>query len=65
MDPQTERALSKIAQVVIREGLKADTGLYDLINYYARLRKGGNGELSVKLLNGKLKIKGITYITPE
>ena len=65
MDAQTQKVISGIAQVVVREGLKSDTGLLDLINYYARLRKGGNGELSVKLLNGKLKIRGITYIAPD
>ena len=54
--------VTRIIGLVVDKGLESDEGLYELIRYYAKLKESGNGELSVKLLKGKLSVKGVNYI---
>lgn len=49
-------------QYLTEKGLMDDTNFYILAIYYANLKEGGDGELLVKLLNGKLTVKGATYL---
>lgn len=44
------------------KGLLDDANFHLLSIYYGNLRDGGDGELLVKLLRGKMTIKGATYL---
>jgi hypothetical protein len=47
----------------LREKALLDDGNFHLLAiYYGNLRDGGDGELLVKLLRGKMTIKGATYL---
>jgi hypothetical protein len=65
MDHEVEERMNRINEIIRAGKLDADCDLQNLLSYYAQLRKSGNGELRVKLVNGKLKIKGVTYIDPR
>ena len=56
---------NRIMDLIANEELESDEELCNLIRFYAKLKKGGDGELVVKLLKGKLAIKGVTYIMPD
>jgi len=65
MKSDKEKIIVRIAEIVHGGNLEADRDFYNLLGYYLKLKKSGNGELMIKLINGKLKIKGVTYIIPE
>ena len=65
MKHEFEKRANRIDEIIRTSKLDADRDLQDLLSYYAQLRKGGNGELKIRLVNGKLKIKGVTYIDPQ
>jgi hypothetical protein len=44
------------------KGLADDRNFHILAIYYSNLKEGGDGELLVKLLKGKMTIKGATYL---
>jgi len=44
------------------QGLADDPNFHVLAIYYGNLKEGGDGELLVKLLRGKMTIKGATYL---
>lgn len=64
MKQEMDRRVDRIDRILRASKLDVDCDLMSLLNYYAQLRKSGNGELTVRLVNGKLKIKGVTYIEP-
>lgn len=43
-------------------GLDEDSNFHILAAYYSTLKDGGDGEMVVKLLRGKLTVKGATYL---
>ena len=65
MDHEIEGKMNRIDEIIRTAKLDVDCDLQNLLSYYAQLRKSGNGELTVKLVNGKLKIRGVTYIDPR
>ena len=65
MEHEIEKRVNRIDEIIRLSKLDADRDLQNLLSYYAQLRKGGNGELRIRLVNGKLKIKGVTYIDPQ
>jgi len=44
------------------KGLGDDPNFHILAIYYSNLKEGGDGELLVKLLKGKMSVKGATYL---
>jgi hypothetical protein len=52
----------RLLQLLEESQLLSDPGFYVLAIYYSNLKKGGDGELLVKLLRGKMTIKGATYL---
>ncbi len=44
------------------KGLADDPNFRLLAVYYSNLKEGGDGEMLVKLLKGKLSIRGATYL---
>lgn len=44
------------------KGLAEDSNFQVLAVYYSSLKEGGDGEMLVKLLRGKLTVKGATYL---
>lgn len=44
------------------KGLAEDSNFHTLAAYYSTLKDGGDGEMLVKLLRGKLTVKGATYL---
>lgn len=44
------------------KGLAEDSNFHILAVYYSSLKDGGDGEMLVKLLRGKLTVKGATYL---
>lgn len=52
----------KLIELLKEKQLAADPNFYILAIYYSNLREGGDGELLVKLLKGKMTIKGATYL---
>jgi len=42
--------------------LEDDQNLFPLLWYYLQLRKGGDGEITIKLIKGKINIKGAVYM---
>ena len=65
MDHEIEGKINRIDEIIRAGKLDSDRDLQNLLSYYAQLRKSGNGELIIKLVNGKLKIRGVTYIDPR
>lgn len=52
----------RLLQLLREKRLTADPNFYILAIYYSSLKEGGDGELMVKLLKGKMTIKGATYL---
>ena len=52
----------RLLQLLREKRLTADPNFYILAIYYSNLKEGGDGELMVKLLKGKMTIKGATYL---
>lgn len=65
MEHKIEEKMDRTNEIIRTGKLDADYDLRNLLSYYAQLRKNGNGELTVKMVNGKLKIRGVTYIDPR
>ena len=42
--------------------LEEDQNLFPLLWYYLQLREGGDGEITIKLIKGKINIKGAVYM---
>jgi len=57
-----KRQAAELARCIGLAALADDPNFYVLAIYYSNLREGGDGELLVKLLNGKMSIKGATYL---
>jgi len=55
-------SVEKLLQLLKQRQLVDDPNFYVLAIYYSNLREGGDGELVVKLLKGKMTIKGATYL---
>ena len=49
-------------QYLQEKGLGDDPNFHLLAIYYSNLKDGGDGELLVKLLRGKMTVKGATYL---
>jgi hypothetical protein len=60
MDNMTDR--KSFAEYIRRKGLEEDPNFHLLAIYYSTLKEGGDGELEVRLLRGKITIKGATYL---
>jgi hypothetical protein len=52
----------RLVQLLKEKGLADDPNFFVLAIYYSNLKEGGDGELLVKLLKGKMSIKGATYL---
>jgi len=52
----------RLVQLLKQKRLLDDPNFYILAIYYSNLREGGDGELLVKLLKGKMTVKGATYL---
>jgi hypothetical protein len=59
---QTIARKAGLVHLMEEKGLVDDPNFYVLAIYYSTLREGGDGELLVKLLRGKMTIKGATYL---
>ncbi len=55
-------AMETLVHLLKEKRLADDPNFYILAIYYSNLREGGDGELLVKLLKGKMMIKGATYL---
>jgi len=54
--------IERLLEMLKENRLVDDPNFYVLAIYYSNLREGGDGELTVKLLKGKMTIKGATYL---
>lgn len=53
---------SALATFLKENRLEDDQNLFPLLWYYLQLREGGDGEITIKLIKGKINIKGAVYM---
>lgn len=59
---QATPTIERLLELLKKKRLVDDPNFYILAIYYSNLQEGGDGELLVKLFNGKMTIKGATYL---
>lgn len=57
-----EASADRLLALLKREGLLWDGNFYTVALFYARLRGAGDGELEVKLVHGKVRVRGAVYL---